>query len=131
MSHSYKSNTSKKDENPAPGWYNLDRSFGKDAPKYSMQPKGKNRREGSPVGPGEYDANSTFVQPKSAAWKISPAREAAARNGSATPGPGYYNNNEEFGKNAPKIKMQGKSNSNLKSFAPGPGYYEPKLNYVK
>lgn len=119
------------DPTPAPGQYKVDKSFGQDAPKYSIQPKSKSRLEISP-GPGKYDPDAEKLMPKSAAWKFSPTRHSRESSRNAfTPGPGYYKTQEHFGKHGPKLSISGKTSSRNPDQVPGPGYYQPNLTVVK
>lgn len=119
------------DSNPAPGSYNVDKSFGQDAPKYSMQPKSKSRLEISP-GPGKYNPDHERIRPKSSAWRFSPTRNSreVSRN-PLSPGPGQYATVDSFGRHGPKLSIGGKTSTRNPDQVPGPGYYQPNLTVVK
>ena len=114
---------SKIDSNPAPGSYNVERSFGQDAPKYSMYPKSKSRLEISP-GPGKYNPDHERVRPKSSAWRFSPTRNSrdVSRN-PLSPGPGQYATLDTFGRHGPKLSIGGKTSIRNPDQVPGPGHY--------
>ena len=47
------------------------------------------------------------------------------------PGPGAYEKNDEFGKNAVKYSIRGKSPEKIGNDVPGPGNYESDMGPTK
>lgn len=118
------------DGNPGPGNYNVVKSLGDNAPKYSLTSKnyysGGSSAKNLVPGPGQYTVeNSKQAQSKPPTWKMGTASrddnlKKVVREG--FPGPGNYENIR--GDSNPKFSFgKDKRIKSAYSDGPGPGQY--------
>jgi hypothetical protein len=119
---------------PGPGNYERNDEFGKIAITFLIRGKSNERKGNDNPGPGNYNIDLSIIKDKVPAYKMSnsPGRsELVSKEQSFLPGPGNYEEHDEFGKNTITYSIRGKSNERKGNNNPGPGNYNADPSILK
>ena len=111
-------------DRPGPGGYDDGDYFGKNAQKVSIRGKSPDKIGNDNPGPGNYNADPSSVKDRVPAYKMGNGQSRAdivSKDQSNLPGPGGYDDGNNFGKGGISYTIRQKSPEKLDNGLPGPG----------